>query len=166
MFLLAVAFAAVCVGVFASSVARSSMTGGIISYLMIFGIAVLTALPLFADYPDKVTEIVYDSNKLAALPRFEALRMISPLLLFNPGYALAALLQGQTNMFGSAVEYQGRGRILCSFTLMDKAGGETVAIISCAAIVVLGLVLLLAAGLILRRTAIKTGGSKGKGSKE
>ena len=166
LFLLAIAFAAVCVGVFASSIARTSMTGGIISYLILLGIAGVTTLPLFTDYPDAVTDIVYNANKLAALPRGEALRMISPLLLFNPGYGLVALLQGQTNLMGDLLEYQSMGRILCGFTLMDKAGGETVALISCAAVVLLGAVLLLAAALILRRTAMKTGGSKGKGSKE
>ena len=166
LFLLAIAFAAVCVGVFASSIARTSMTGGIISYLMILGIAGITTLPLFTDYSDAVTEIVYNTNKLAALSPGDALRMLSPLLMFNPGYGLVALLQGQTRLLGDLLEYQGMGRILCGFTLMNKAGGETVALISCAAVVLLGAALLLAAALILRRSAMKTGGSRGKGSKE
>ena len=82
------------------------------------------------------------------------------------GGGLVALLQGQTRLLGDLLEYQGMGRILCGFTLMNKAGGETVALISCAAVVLLGAALLLAAALILRRSAMKTGGSRGKGSKE
>ena len=166
LFLLAVAFAAVCVGLFASSIARTSMTGGIISYLIIFGIGAVTLLPMLGNYPEEVTNIVYDTNKLAALAPGDAMGMLSPLLLFNPGYGLLSLLQGQTNMLGSLLEYQDMGRLLCSFKLMDRAGGERVALISGAAFVALGILLLLAAGLILRRTALKTGKSKGKGSKE
>ena len=160
LFLLAIAFAAVCVGVLASSLARSSVSGGIISYLLIFGIAVLTTIPLFADYGREVTDIVYDPNALAALPAAEALKMISPVLFFNPGYALAALLQGQTNMLGSALEYYDSGRILCGFKLMNRAGGELVALISCGATVLLGLLLLLIATAVLRRTGLKP--SRGK----
>ena len=160
LFLLAIAFAAVCVGVFASSLARSSMTGGIISYLIIFGIAIVTSMPLLSNYSEEVTNIVYDSSALAALPQGDALKMLSPLLCFKPGYALVALLQGQTNMLGSALEYHDYGRIMCAFKLMDKAGGELVALICCGAIVLLGLLLLLIATVILRRTGLKV--SRGK----
>lgn len=166
LFLLATAFAAVCVGMLASAAARSSVGGGIGSYLMIFGIAAVTTAPLLMDYPDKVTDIIYDANKLAVLPRGEALRMISPLLLLNPGYGLAALLQGQTNVFGNLMEYQDMGRILCGFRLMDKAGGETVAMVNCAAMVLTGILLLLGACLLVRRSAVPKSGGKGKGSKE
>ena len=156
LFLLAIAFAAVCVGILASSLANSSMTGGIISYLMIFGIAVVTTVPLFINYGENVTNIVYDARKLAALAPADAMKMLSPLLFFNPGYALASLMQGQTNILSSLLKYQDTGRLLCGFRLMDRAGGETVALISCGAIVLLGLILLLAATLILRRTGLKT----------
>ena len=46
LFLLAMAFAAVCVGVLASSLARTSVAGGVLSYLLILGIAVVTTLPV------------------------------------------------------------------------------------------------------------------------
>ena len=155
LFLLAVAFAAVCVGVLASSLARSSVAGGVLSYLIIFGIGAVTTLPMLIGYSNRVTEIVYNTNALAALSTGEALGMIHPLLYLNPGYALAALLQGQTGAFTSMMEYQDMGRILCSFKLMNKAGGETVALISCGAILLLGMLLLLAAALVVRRTGLK-----------
>ena len=160
LFLLAMAFAAVCVGVFASSLSRSSMTGGILSYLLIFGIAVVTTLPLFLNYGQNVTDIVYDAQKFAALTPGGAMKMIFPLLFINPGYALAALLQGQTNFLGDVLQYQDMGRILCGFKLMDKAGGEIVALISTGAIVLLGLILMLLAALILRRTGLKGSGKR------
>ena len=164
LFLLAISFAAVCVGVLASSLSRSSMTGGILSYLLILGIAAVTTMPLFADYGQEITAIVYDPNALAALAPEAALKMLSPLLFFNPGYALAALLQGQTNMLGNILEYQDTGRLLCGFKLMDRAGGELVALIACGAIVLLGFLLLLVATFVVRDTGLKT--SAGKASRQ
>ena len=162
LFLLAVAFAAVCVGVLASSLARSSVAGGVISYLMIFAIGAVTLLPVFLEigFTREVTELVYNRNALASLPRAEALGMITPLLLLNPGYALAALLHGQTGILSSVMAYHDSGRLLCSFRLMDRAGGETVALVSCGAVAVLGMLLLVLAAFVLRRTAMKSGGGK------
>lgn len=149
--LLAIAFAAVCVGILASSMARSTVTSGVLSYVLILVIAVVTTLPIFIGYSDGTAEIVYNQNKFAALSQAEVLGMISPVLFFNPGFGLAALLQGQTNFLGDAMEYRDMGRILCSFKLMDRAGGETVALISCGAIVILGAALLLLAALLVRK---------------
>ena len=158
LFLLAMAFAAVCVGVLASSLARTSVAGGVLSYLLILGIAVVTTLPVFIGYGPQVTEAVYDVKKYEAMTSAQALGMIPWLLFLNPGFALCALLHGQTNVLNSVMEYQDMGRILCSFKLMNKAGGETLALISTGAIVALGCVLLLAAAFVLRKTGMKTKG--------
>ena len=155
LFLLLMAFAAVCVGVLASALARSTVASTIISYLILFAIGGITLLPVFSDFPDSVTEIVYDSAKLAALAPGSALRMIPSLLLCNPGYALVALLHGQTGLFSGIMEYRGYGRILCEFKLMDKAGGETIALISCGVILAAGILLLAAAAFTLRRNSLK-----------
>ena len=88
------------------------------------------------------------------------LGMITPLLLLNPGYALAALLHGQTGILSSVMAYHDSGRLLCAFRLMDRAGGETVALVSCGAVAVLGMLLLVLAAFVLRRTAMKSGGGK------
>jgi len=158
LFLLAMAFAAVCVGVLASSLARTSVAGGVLSYLLILGIAVVTTLPVFIGYGPQVTEAVYDVKKYEAMTSAQALGMTPWLLFLNPGFALCALLHGQTNVLNSVMEYQDMGRILCSFKLMNKAGGETLALISTGAIVALGCVLLLAAAFVLRKTGMKTKG--------
>ena len=155
LFLLLIAFAAVSVGVFSSTLARSTVASGVISYLILLAIGGLTLIPMLMDFPDEVTSIVYDTSSLAALAPGDALKMISPVLLCNPGYALIALLHGQTGMLTSVMEYRDTGRLLCEFRLMDKAGGETLALISCGIILVLAVLLLLAAGFLLRKNSLK-----------
>ena len=81
--------------------------------------------------------------------------MLSPILFMNPGFALASLLQGQTGMFTSRLEYRDPGRILYNFSLVDKAGGQTVTLICCGAITLLALVLIIAAAFVLRGTSLK-----------
>lgn len=155
LFLLLIAFASVSVGVFSSTLARSTVASGVISYLILLAIGGLTLIPLIMDFPVEVTSVVYDTSSLAALAPGDALKMISPVLLCNPGYALIALLHGQTGMLTSVMEYREIGRLLCEFRLMDKAGGETLALISCGIILVLAVLLLLAAGFLLRKNSLK-----------
>ena len=155
LFLLLIAFASVSVGVFSSTLARSTVASGVISYLILLAIGGLTLIPLIMDFPVEVTSVVYDTSSLAALAPGDALKMISPVLLCNPGYALIALLHGQTGMLTSTMEYREIGRLLCEFRLMDKAGGETLALISCGIILVLAVLLLLAAGFLLRKNSLK-----------
>nr|AHF23816.1 hypothetical protein [uncultured bacterium Contig1767] len=155
LFLLLIAFASVSVGVFSSTLARSTVASGVISYLILLAIGGLTLIPLIMDFPVEVTSVVYDTSSLAALAPSDALKMISPVLLCNPGYALIALLHGQTGMLTSVMEYREIGRLLCEFRLMDKAGGETLALISCGIILVLAVLLLLAAGFLLRKNSLK-----------
>lgn len=154
LFLAVTAFAAVCVGVFSSTVARSTVGSSVMSYVILLGIGVVTSLPLLGDPGEEMSKLVYDQNWLATLPAGEAMGMISPVLFLNPGYALIALLQGQTGMLTSLFEYQGYGRLLYEFKLMDKAGGQTVALISCGAILVLGVMLIFAAAFALRRNGL------------
>ena len=92
LFLLAEAFACVSIGVFCSSLSRSTVFSGVISYLLILGIGVVTALPMLFGYPQRITDVVYDRAQYAALTAGEARAMISPLLYLNPGFGLAALM--------------------------------------------------------------------------
>ena len=155
LFLLVMAFAAVCVGVLSSAIARSTVGSSILSYVILLAVGLLTALPLLVDPGEDMVKLVYDRNRLAALPAAEALGMLSPVLLLNPGYGLLALLQGQTGMLTSFMEYQGDGRLLYGFKLMDQAGGQTVALICCGAVTVLALILILAAAFVLRGNGLK-----------
>ena len=155
LFLLVMAFAAVCVGVLSSALARSTVGSSILSYVILMSIGLLTALPLLGDAAEEMTKRVYDPNLLAAMEPAEAMGMLSPVLYLNPGFALAALLQGQTGFLTTRLEYQDQGRILYYFTLVNKAGGQTVTLICCGAITLLALVLIVAAALVLRGTSLK-----------
>lgn len=155
LFLLVIAFAAVSVGILSSTLARSTVGSSVLSYLILLGIGFLTSLPLLVDPSEELTKLVYDANRLAHLPTSEALAMISPVLFLNPGYALISLLQGQTGFLTSTLEYRNYGRILYEFTLMNRAGGETVALISCGVLLVLSLILITLAALALRRNGLK-----------
>ena len=155
LFLLVMAFAAVCVGILASTLARSTVGSSILSYVVLLAIGTLASLPLLYDPGEAAARLVYDPNRLAALPAAEALGLLSPVLFLNPGYAILSLLQGQTGMLTSFLEYQGTGRMLYEFKLMDRAGGETVALICCGLITVLALILIAAAAFVLRRNGLK-----------
>ena len=165
LFLLAVAFGTVSVGVFASACCRTSVRSGVTSYRMIALIAVVTTLPVIFGYPRAITDVVYDNQLYAAMTPGEALRMIHPLLFFNPGYGLVALLQAQTSLLtsgslenvpgiGSSLamrqEYGEWGRLLCTYLVMNKAGGQNVALVSSGAITVTGCVLTGIATLLIR----------------
>ena len=155
LFLLAMAFAAVCVGVLSSALARSTVGSSILSYVILLSIGLLTTLPLLADVGKELTSRVYDQAKYAAMAPEEAMGLLSPVLFINPGFALLALLQGQTGLLTSLLEYQDQGRILYYFSLMNRAGGQTVTLICCGAITLLALALIIIAALILRGTSLK-----------
>ena len=155
LFLLVMAFAAVCVGVLSSALARSTVGSSILSYVILMAIGLLTSLPALGDVAEEVSQRVYDQNLFAAMQPSEAMGMLSPILFMNPGFALASLLQGQTGMFTSRLEYREPGRILYNFSLVDKAGGQTVTLICCGAITLLALVLIIAAAFVLRGTSLK-----------
>ena len=155
LFLLVMAFAAVCVGVLSSALARSTVGSSILSYVILMAIGLLTSLPVLGDVAEEVSQRVYDQNLFAAMQPSEAMGLLSPILFLNPGFALAALLQGQTGMFYSRLEYRDPGRILYNFSLVDKAGGQTVTLICCGAITLLALLLIIAAAFVLRGTSLK-----------
>ena len=155
LFLLAMAFAAVCVGVLSSALARSTVGSSILSYVILLSIGLLTTLPLLADVGKELTSRVYDQAKYAAMAPEEAMGLLSPVLFINPGFALLALLQGQTGLLTSRLEYQDQGRILYYFSLMNRAGGQTVTLICCGAITLLALALIIIAALILRGNSLK-----------
>ena len=149
-FLLAVAFGAVCVGVFCSSLTRSTVMSTILSYLALLAVGALTTLPFLLGYPRHITDVVYDSALYSDLTPGGALGMIHPVLFLNPAYGLAALIQGQTMVMNDRMMYQDWGRILCTWRLMDRAGCETVALISGIAIITAGCALLGIAALLVR----------------
>ena len=150
LFLLAVAFASVCLGVFVSACTRSTVLSIIICYLVMIAFGTATAVPVLTGYARSITDVVYDSQQYAALTPEAALRMIHPALLLNPGYGLLAMAQGQTSVLTTMMEKSGWGRLLCTYRLMNRAGGQTVAMITAGAITAVGIVLLLLSILMIR----------------
>ena len=157
LFLLAEAFACVSVGVFCSSVARSTVLSGVLSYLMILAIGLVTALPFLTGYPQRITDVLYDRANYAALTAGEARAMISPLLYLNPGFGLMALVQGQLHIFTAPADRLGWGRIYATWLMGDRAGWIFIAMACAAGMLIVSFALLgLAAAMIRKGTkAIK-----------
>ena len=151
LFLLAEAFACVSIGVFCSSVARSTVLSGVLSYLVIILVGVITALPFLFGYPQKITDVVYDRSLYAALTPGEARMMISPLLYMNPGFGLLSLVQGELHVLTSYTEYMGWGRILCTWRMADRAGWIFIALASAVGMLVIAAILIGLASLMIRK---------------
>ena len=151
LFLLAEAFACVSIGVFCSSVSRSTVLSGVLSYLLILLIGVVTALPFLFGYPQKITDVVYDRLRYAALTPSEARLMISPLLYMNPGFGLLALVQGELHVFSSYVNEIGWGRILCTWLMGDRAGWLFIALAGTAGMLVISGILVALAAVMIRK---------------
>ena len=151
LFLLAEAFACVSIGVFCSSVARSTVLSGVLSYLVIILVGVITALPFLFGYPQKITDVVYDRSLYAALTPGEARIMISPLLYMNPGFGLLSLVQGELHVLTSYTEYMGWGRILCTWRMADRAGWIFIALASAVGMLVIAAILIGLASLMIRK---------------
>ena len=151
LFLLAEAFACVSIGVFCSSVARSTVLSGVLSYLVIILVGVITALPFLFGYPQKITDVVYDRSLYAALTPGEARIMISPLLYMNPGFGLLSLVQGELHVLTSYTEYMGWGRILCTWRMADRAGWIFIALASAVGMLVIAAILIGLASMMIRK---------------
>ena len=151
LFLLAEAFACVTIGVFCSSVSRSTVLSGVLSYLLIILVGVVTALPLLLGYPQKITDVVYDRARYAALTAGEARAMISPLLYLNPGFGLMALAQGELHVLSAYADRLGWGRLLCTWLMADRAGWIFIAMASAAGMLLISVILLGLASLNIRK---------------
>ena len=159
LFLLAEAFACISVGVFCSAVSRSTVLSGVLSYLMILLIGVVTALPFLFGYPQRITDVVYDRARYAALTPAGARAMISPLLYMNPGFGLISLVQGQLHVLSSYAENLGWGRLLCTWQMADRAGWTFITLAGTAGMLVISAELIAFASLTIRRKKTAVRGS-------
>ena len=151
MFLLAVAFACVSVGVFCSALFRNTMVSAVMSYLLILLIGVVTTLPFLLGYPQRITDVVYDRARYAALTASGARAMIDPLLYLNPGFGLAALVQGQLHVFSEPASRLGWGRLYATWLMADRAGWIFIAVTCAGSMIVISMILLGTASLLIRR---------------
>ena len=151
LFLLAEAFACVSVGVFCSSMSRSTVVSTIVSYLAILLFGAVTLLPFVFGYSQDITDVVYDSSLYGELSASGARAMIPALLYLNPGFGLIALVQGQVHAFSSAVETLGWGRLLATWRMADRAGWEFIALVNVGCMLGIAVVLILIAAWMIRR---------------
>ena len=98
----------------------------------------LALLPMAAGYSMRVTNVIYNNVRYAALSPAGALGMLSPVLTVNPGVGLYCLLESQMRQI-HAYLYHGWGRMYATYLLMDKVGLTAMTLIS-------ALEMLLAAG--------------------
>lgn len=155
LFLLATAFACVSVGVFCSALSRSSVLSGVLSYLMLILIGTGTALPFFFGYSQRITDVVYDAKRYAALTTAGARAMLPKLLYLNPAFGLVALFQSHTHFLNETMRYRGWGRIYATWLMADRAGWDFIALVCTAGMLVCSLLLLTAAALLIRRGSRK-----------
>ncbi len=151
LFLLAEAFACVSVGVFCSSMVRSTVASIVMSYLFLMLIGVVTALPFVFGYPQKITDVVYDHAKYGALTAAGARGMIPPLMYLNPGFGLMSLVQGQLHAFTDMAGRLGWGRIYATWLMADRAGWIFIALVCAGGMLIISLVLLGIASRLIRR---------------
>lgn len=138
LFLMAVAAAASSVGLLSSCIMRTTMGATILSYVLVLLIGGVTLLPMAAGYSMRVTNVIYNNVRYAALSSAGALGMLSPVLTVNPGVGLYCLLESQMRQI-HAYLYHGWGRMYATYLLMDKVGLTAMTLIS-------ALEMLLAAG--------------------
>jgi len=153
LFLLAVALACSAAGVFCSSMCRSTVVSGVMSYIVLLGIGVVTALPFVFGYPQRITDVVYDAEQYAELTPAGARAMIPALLYLNPGFGLLSLIQGQLHVLTGYMTGHGWGRIYCTWLMMDRADCGMIAVICAGGLVLVSAALAGGAALLIRRRA-------------
>lgn len=114
LFLMLISLGALSVGLFCSTLLKRTVTATVVSYLAVFGIGLLTLLPIWHDV--KRIGDIYDSVNIAgqALPPVLEYTPIS--FTMNPGLGLFSLLQEQTGMFSGGFMYG------ISYTLANTMG--------------------------------------------
>lgn len=99
-FLLLTALLALCIGMFCSTLFKRTITATVVSYLAVFGVGVLTLLPLIHDV--KQISAMYDAMSYpgAAVTQID---YIPVAFVLNPALGLMALLQTQTGNIGNTM---------------------------------------------------------------
>ncbi len=150
-YLIALAFAAGAIGVFASSLCRTTMVSTIVSYILILLIGFLGTLPAFLGYTQRVTDVLYDQQQYDALTAAGCMRLFSPVFYFEPGIGAASLLLDQTNLLYDMFLYRSWGRILATYMMMQKIGFPLLVLLNIGGMTLMGLFFSLIAALRVRR---------------
>ena len=99
-FLLLTALLALCIGMFCSTLFKRTITATVVSYLAVFGVGVLTLLPLIHDA--KQISAMYDAMSYPGAVATQ-IDYIPVAFVLNPALGLMALLQTQTGNIGNTM---------------------------------------------------------------
>ena len=99
-FLLLTALLALCIGMFCSTLFKRTITATVVSYLAVFGVGVLTLLPLIHDV--KQISAMYDAMSYPGAVATQ-IDYIPVAFVLNPALGLMALLQTQTGNIGNTM---------------------------------------------------------------
>ncbi len=100
LFLMCEAYAALCVGIFCSSLFKRTAPATVVAYLSVFSIGVLTMLPIFSDI-SRIGDLVNAAqNSNVALT---SLNMLPLSFFMNPLLALVSLLIEQTGLLTNTI---------------------------------------------------------------
>ena len=163
-FLAAFALLAASLGVFCSTLSRHTMTAVILSLLALPLLLFLLSLPAFLGYPQRVTDVLYDSRRYAEMTEGQAMAMMGPVLLANPGVSLFSLLESGTGAFQELFLWRGWGRILATYKLIDRVETGKLVLLGMAGMAVLSVLLVALSALLLRPVSAHVRGRKGKKS--
>ena len=97
-FLLVSALALLSVGIFCSALFQRTVTATVVSYLLVFGIGLVTLLPVFYDV--KHIGKLYDAMNIAGQQLHE-IAYVPVSFVLNPALGLFALLEDQLGLFGN-----------------------------------------------------------------
>lgn len=147
LFLFATAYAALCVGIFCSSLLRRTVTATVVSYLTVFAIGILTLIPLISDV-NRIGKLL-DAAASSGVT-LTTIDILPYSFIVNPALSLFSLIADQTGLLRSTV-----GQF--SYTLtsaFDKMQFGVYARCGMAFLAAAGSILLLLSALFVRPSAI------------
>ena len=98
LFLIVCAFAALSVGIFASSLFKRTAAAAVAAYLILFAIGLGTLLPLFYGSSAVISRLAQDAALMQSMTAESALAIIPKVALANPAIGLVSLLVDQTEL--------------------------------------------------------------------
>lgn len=162
LFVLCCAFAAACVGVFASTLMKNTVAAAIVSYVLLLVIGGATILPLVYGISPELRKVLMDDASYAAMTPMDGLRVLPKVLLLNPAVGLAAMLEMQTGRI-VAPYVEGGGRLPALFQMMKKIGYGNVLWINMVLMALLALALALAGAAFVRPGRLQRRAGHGTG---
>jgi len=157
LFLIVCAFAALSVGIFASSLFKRTAAAAVAAYLILFAIGLGTLLPLFYGSSAVISRLAQDAALMQSMTAESALAVIPKVALANPAIGLVSLLVDQTELirqtFSSTIA---NGYIY--YSLFKEIRFDIISDINMALMAGLGMAFALASAALVRPRAFRLRG--------